>query len=176
MAIETCFKNIADAIREKAGTSGLITPAQMPQAIADIPSGANNYSQIEARISKVSYGYIGNNGFFYSNPTRETSLSLYSIVANRKYLLFQPIGALDNMNRNRNRIQFYARNYSTFEYYINNSLSNQQIYENTDIIHNDTDAFDYATIFEYTPEENGTIIITTSNTGVYYPSVCLEEI
>ena len=36
MAINTYFKNIADAIRTKTGGSGLITPAEMPQIIQDI--------------------------------------------------------------------------------------------------------------------------------------------
>lgn len=39
MAINQYFENIADAIRERAGTSGTITPAGMPQAIRDIPGG-----------------------------------------------------------------------------------------------------------------------------------------
>lgn len=38
MAINTYFINIADAIREKGG-AGTITPAAMPQAILDLPSG-----------------------------------------------------------------------------------------------------------------------------------------
>ena len=37
MAINTLFKNIADAIRAKTGGAGLLTPAQMPSAIAGIP-------------------------------------------------------------------------------------------------------------------------------------------
>lgn len=39
MTVETAFKNIADAIRTRAGSSGALTPAQMPQAILDIPGG-----------------------------------------------------------------------------------------------------------------------------------------
>lgn len=39
MAINQYFENIADAIRERADTSGVITPAGMPQAIRDIPGG-----------------------------------------------------------------------------------------------------------------------------------------
>ncbi len=39
MAIETYFENIADAIRERGGTSAALTPAAMPQAILDIPGG-----------------------------------------------------------------------------------------------------------------------------------------
>lgn len=39
MAIESYFEDIADAIRERGGTSATLTPAQMPQAILDIPGG-----------------------------------------------------------------------------------------------------------------------------------------
>lgn len=39
MAISDYFENIADAIRERAETSGTLTPAQMPNAILSIPDG-----------------------------------------------------------------------------------------------------------------------------------------
>lgn len=39
MAIESYFEDIADAIRERGGTSATLTPAGMPQAILDIPGG-----------------------------------------------------------------------------------------------------------------------------------------
>lgn len=40
MTVETAFQNIANAIRTRAGSSGVLTPAQMPQAILDIPGGS----------------------------------------------------------------------------------------------------------------------------------------
>ena len=42
MAINTLFQNIADAIRERGGTSAALTPAQMPAAIAAIPAGGED--------------------------------------------------------------------------------------------------------------------------------------
>lgn len=39
MAINTLFRSIAIAIREKAQTTGSITPSEMPDAIRAIPSG-----------------------------------------------------------------------------------------------------------------------------------------
>jgi hypothetical protein len=58
MAINTLFQNIADAIREKAGTSGLLTPAQMPSAIANIPSGGGNLEKyLEYCCPKYQGGY-----------------------------------------------------------------------------------------------------------------------
>lgn len=50
MAIETYFEDIADAIRERGGTSATLTPAQMPQAILDIPGGGGARPEI-----KISY-------------------------------------------------------------------------------------------------------------------------
>lgn len=41
MSIRTYFENIADAIRTKVGNQNVLTPAQMPQAILNIPSGGN---------------------------------------------------------------------------------------------------------------------------------------
>lgn len=43
MAINTLFKNIADAIRAKTGSAGTYTPAQMPGAISGINTGAVHY-------------------------------------------------------------------------------------------------------------------------------------
>ena len=40
MALTDVFSDIADAIREKTGTTDTFTPAEMPDAIADIPTGA----------------------------------------------------------------------------------------------------------------------------------------
>jgi hypothetical protein len=41
MAINTYFKNIADAIREKTGGSAFITPGQMPGEIRSISTGSS---------------------------------------------------------------------------------------------------------------------------------------
>lgn len=47
MAINKYFEDIADAIRERAGTSGSITPAGMPSAILAIPGGGGGGSIFE---------------------------------------------------------------------------------------------------------------------------------
>lgn len=77
MAIETYFEDIADAIRERGGTSATLTPAQMPQAILDIPGGGgggvvkmaewdfsvsgtdsiNNFSVATSYVTALSTGY-----------------------------------------------------------------------------------------------------------------------
>lgn len=44
MSIKSLFEDIADAIREKSGSSDTYTPAEMPQAIANISGGGNLYT------------------------------------------------------------------------------------------------------------------------------------
>ena len=51
MAINSYFQNIANAIRTKSGGSGLITPANMPQEILNIPAGGSSGFD----FSKVTY-------------------------------------------------------------------------------------------------------------------------
>lgn len=46
MAIESYFEDIADAIRERGGTSALLTPTAMPQAILDIPGGGGGKIEV----------------------------------------------------------------------------------------------------------------------------------
>lgn len=51
MVIKTYFQNIADAIRAKGGTVATLTPAQMPQAIADLPTGGGG---LELDLTKIN--------------------------------------------------------------------------------------------------------------------------
>lgn len=46
MAINTLFQNIADAIREKTGSAGSLTPAQMPGAIRSINTGSITITEL----------------------------------------------------------------------------------------------------------------------------------
>lgn len=55
MAIKTYFQNIADAIRVKGGTQALITPAEMPQAIADLPTGGGGSGVDLTAVSEVGF-------------------------------------------------------------------------------------------------------------------------
>jgi len=59
MTIESYFEDIADAIRERGGTSATLTPAEMPQAILDIPGGGgggkNDVSAI-FEMDSLNYG------------------------------------------------------------------------------------------------------------------------
>lgn len=59
MSIRTYFENIADAIREKGGTSDALTPEEMPQAILDLPSGGGTITELQGiRTNYVQGAYI----------------------------------------------------------------------------------------------------------------------
>ena len=55
MAIKSYFQNIADAIRVKGGTSASLTPAEMPQAIADLPTGGGGSGVDLTAVSEVGF-------------------------------------------------------------------------------------------------------------------------
>lgn len=84
MAIETYFKNIADAIREKAGTSGLITPAQMPQAIVDIPSGGGGLTPLTPIATDWRNGYA-EGSTYWKTPTNNRS-DIYELINGHSYV------------------------------------------------------------------------------------------
>ena len=73
MAINTYFKNIANAIREKTGGTAFITPGQMPGEIRNITTGAapidpyyrNFKGYYISGSSFINDGNIQNNSFFY---------------------------------------------------------------------------------------------------------------
>lgn len=94
MAIDTFFKNIADAIRAKAGTSGTLTPSQMPQAIADIPTGGGGIPIMEPLHFDVHASTYAQ--YYYPNDKNAYS-DIYYLEDNHKYILFK----IANSNRNR---------------------------------------------------------------------------
>lgn len=82
MAINTLFQNIADAIRERAGTSGLITPAGMPQAIMDIPGGNDYlYGETDPAASLGENGQIYFKCAFEGGGEIDSGLGWYSSIA-----------------------------------------------------------------------------------------------
>ena len=86
MAINTYFQNIANAIRTKTGSAGLITPADMPDEILNIPTGSNI---LETPLhTEVRNGYIENGNFYYGINTynsyifQNLSAGKYIVVRN----------------------------------------------------------------------------------------------
>ena len=101
MAINTYFKNIANAIREKTGGSAFITPGQMPQEILNIPAGGMEW--IEPLHEHFKGGYLDGNRFYKSTVTNGNSSIYYLNVSETTYFFF----ANDN-NTNRMRINEFA--------------------------------------------------------------------
>ena len=62
---------IGNAIRDKAGTSDMISPGNMPQAILDIPSGGGGGDPIAITLEPKPWGLAGALGkFIMDNRTK----------------------------------------------------------------------------------------------------------
>lgn len=82
MAINTYFKNIANAIREKTGGSALITPGQMPNEILNIISGTKPLEPLHTGFNE---GYI--DGVYYYPSHNDTYNSYIYDISNYSKLL-----------------------------------------------------------------------------------------
>lgn len=76
MAINTYFKNIADAIRTKTEDSGLITPAEMPQTIINLPKGAKWLTPLHTGVKN---GYVGQNGNYVLGSQNTYNIYVYDL-------------------------------------------------------------------------------------------------
>lgn len=111
MAIKDYFQAIANAIRAKGGTSALITPGNMPQAIADLPTGGGGASAYQRFILATANYEIYQGGYFYkhfiygthyitdldltllydASQGGETAIALLDSIANYECILLQGI-------------------------------------------------------------------------------------
>lgn len=84
MSIRSLFQDIADAIKIKDTSIVTLSPAEMPDAIRNIPSGSGvsenlflymqDYKTVKATLyQKIGYEYTG---YIYSNQTMIDSLDL----------------------------------------------------------------------------------------------------
>lgn len=136
MAINTYFKNIADAIREKTGGSALITPGQMPQAIRDIVS-SGDFEEVTPLATDFKDGYNTRNGFTYSvNSNYRSNVYYLNTPYNSGFFVY--VGN----TRNRAIINGYTQNPLTLTsnisgyIYANNATSNQPFYGGWNAIYN----------------------------------------
>lgn len=104
MAINTYFKNIADAIREKTGGSALITPGQMPGEVRNIVTGSA--AVIKPLHADIANGwYVASSGDFYRDADPATyvnyRLDMYPIQRNHRYIvgLGTPVGGRFRVSR-----------------------------------------------------------------------------
>lgn len=118
MAIETYFKNIADAIREKTGGSAVITPGNMPLEILSIAGGLEPLSPLHEHYQN---GYI-NMGGYYVNYNPSYNSSIYQLSDNIKAVLV----LVDFINKDNNalfRITAFPGDPATYSSNINNGLA-----------------------------------------------------
>lgn len=88
MAIESYFEDIADAIRERGGTSATLTPAGMPQAILDIPGGSSGrLTEIIPLHTNVTTGYITNGSWKYTLEYNNLNTTVFSVSQGTPYIL-----------------------------------------------------------------------------------------
>lgn len=106
MAIKTYFQNIADAIRAKGGTVATLTPAEMPQAIADLPSGGGgDFTPVEPLASDYKDGYVdGSQWYISANSNYRTDVYEIETPYNTSYVLTVQQGY------NIVRAAFFSRN------------------------------------------------------------------
>lgn len=97
MAINTYFKNIADAIREKTGGSAFITPGQMPQAIRDI--------RVSSLIEPIHFDLLNSTYIatdLYAWSDNRYPIDVYEIENGERYFLY-----LGNTVGNRFRVSLF---------------------------------------------------------------------
>lgn len=166
MAIDTFFKNIADAIRTKGGTVATLTPAQMPQAIADLPSGgSSNY--IEPVQADFQNGFA-NGSTWLRIPGAEFYADLFEVESGHTYKFM--LGVNNKTSTTLSAIRSILTNDNTYTTTTNLSgqaavnVNNPDNYYTSPII--TVSGYQYLTICkQHNP----------FTTGVYYPT-CLIDI
>jgi len=132
-------------------------------------SGSNS-RDVEPDFSGLSYGYIANDGNFYSSNSKSSCMNFFTVEANKTYILV--LGATVS---NRNRVHFYSgKTYADFEEYVTASHTNRAIYTCTENINN-KDGTAMNVRFTYTPTTDGMLVMSTSIQSVVVPAYCIED-
>lgn len=158
MAIETYFEDIADAIRERGGTSATLTPAAMPQAILDIPGGGGGDTYYKNPVYQgLSYCYAAS-GSLTRTSNKTNYISVYPAVVNQQFL----IAKKDNLGNRFQAVFFSGATYEDIIPYIENPGSGTVISGGSNIstINNSNPAGFYykvSSVFS-----NGIVVIRTS--------------
>jgi hypothetical protein len=87
MAIKTYFQNIADAIRAKGGTVATLTPSEMPQAIADLPTGGG-LEPLTAYVRNDRHHYCYGSGVNYTAGVSSNHSDIYNIEYNEELKIY----------------------------------------------------------------------------------------
>ena len=86
--IKEYFQNIATAIKQKNSEIVTVTPAQMPQAILDIPSGGGGIEPITPLVFDSHNGWLSGDGGTYTySPNPSYVTDIYSIEYGHVYIV-----------------------------------------------------------------------------------------
>lgn len=158
-----------------------VTPVLIPLSVTEngeyTPlTGQDGFSSVNVNLPYpyivpdyfgLSYGYIANNGYYYSSDSNTAAVGYFHVTAG-KYVAF----AGEDIS-NRFRIQFYAgKSFSDFEEYVLNPLENVQIYQATENITGTTELTgkDLKQRMFFTVSSTGEVIFTTSYASVLNPA------
>lgn len=83
--IKEYFQNIATAIKQKNSEIVTVTPAQMPQAILDIPSGGG-ISFVEPTYENFTGGYVSNDKYILTSSPNYIN-DMYTLEDGHKYIV-----------------------------------------------------------------------------------------
>lgn len=85
--IRDYFQNIATAIKTKNSEIVTVTPAQMPQAILDIPSGGGGI-QFETPLHFDNQnGSLSNDTYYHASTPNNYYSDIYAVIPNHTYIL-----------------------------------------------------------------------------------------
>lgn len=160
MAIESYFEDIADAIRERGGTSATLTPAAMPQAILDIPGGGGTSVQITPAFQGLSYCYVAAEDLYAYN-TKTMYLSLFEVSTVSTICLIKK----DTVGNRFRAALFLNKTINDFTPYLNTPGSGAVIQGNTQIMeYNDNQI--HPVLFSPGSAMTGVIAVFTSSQGL----------
>lgn len=156
MAINTYFKNIADAIREKTGGSAFITPGQMPGEIRSISTGGLSGATLLHK--NIQNAYMNSNYYYISGGGEGSLIDIYQIEPKKRYIVF--LGPTYS-----NKFKVYSFTQDPYSFTSNRAASSS--YANMDT------ASAYRTI-EFTSASNEPYLaIYKTNNGTIVPTYCV---
>lgn len=84
MSIKSLFEDIADAIREKSGSSDTYTPAEMPEAIRNISGGGGTVTELQGIRTNYLQGAFIDSRFVYT-PQDTIKIYIKNMASPRAY-------------------------------------------------------------------------------------------